>query len=128
MGMMRRCYNPKNKAFAYYGARGIQVCERWHDILNFVEDMSQTYHPGLSLERTNNSLGYSPENCVWATKVAQARNTRSNRLVSYLGKNLCLKEACEVAGLNYSTVQDRIRRGWPLSKSLESHDFQEPGA
>ena len=125
--MMQRCYNPKNKRFASYGARGIHVCERWHDIRNFIEDMYPTYSPELSLERTDNTLGYSLENCVWATDVQQQRNTRSNRLVSYLGKNICLTEACEITGLPYDRVRSRLTKlGWPIKKALESENFSDP--
>ena len=33
--MMRRCYNPQSIAFKSYGAKGIKVCEEWHDRDNF---------------------------------------------------------------------------------------------
>jgi hypothetical protein len=124
--MMKRCYNQKRKNFADYGGRGIQVCERWHDIRNFVADMAPSHQPGLSLERADNNAGYSPSNCVWATKIEQGRNKRNNRLIAYQGKNICLAEAREIAGLPYRQVYDRLRRGWPIEKALESEDFQEP--
>jgi hypothetical protein len=125
-GMMRRCYSQKSPKFAAYGARGITVCERWHSVENFISDLSPSHRPGLSLERVDNDLGYSPENCVWATAVQQQRNKRNNRLVSYLGKLISLAEACEIAGLPYHPVHKRLRRGWSIPQALESENFSEP--
>jgi hypothetical protein len=125
--MMRRCYDQKSERFADWGGRGITVCERWHSVENFVEDMYPTYSPELSLEREDNNLGYSPANCVWATRTEQNRNTRRNRLIAYQGRNVSLAEACELTGLNYKRVHQRIHGyGWSIPRALESTDFQEP--
>jgi hypothetical protein len=64
---------------------------------------------------------------VWATDLQQGRNQRSNRLVSYLGKNICLAEACEIAGLPYPRVEQRLNKlGWSIKKALESENFSDP--
>lgn len=74
--MKSRCYNVNHRAYKNYGARGIFVCERWKaSYQNFLDDMG--YKPdGLSLDRINNDLAYSKENCRWATATQQMRNTR----------------------------------------------------
>lgn len=74
--MMSRCYNPKDPSFINYGARGITVCERWWHVANFIEDMGQKPSLNMSLERQNNDRGYSPDNCVWATRSEQCVNRR----------------------------------------------------
>lgn len=74
--MMYRCYNPKNKNYIEYGGRGITVCDRWHSIENFIQDMFPSYIEGLTLDRIDVDGNYEPNNCRWATKSVQARNTR----------------------------------------------------
>jgi len=66
VGMLTRCYNPKVKIYKYYGGRGIDVDERWHDFSNFYTDMGDRPH-GLQLDRIDNDRGYSKDNCRWAT-------------------------------------------------------------
>lgn len=77
--MVRRCHSPSHHAFKDYGARGITVCDKWKKFEGFIEDMGFQPH-GLSIERINNDLGYSKENCKWATVTEQARNRRATKL------------------------------------------------
>lgn len=88
--MMARCYNPNNKRYKDWGMRGIKVCDRWHNVTNFIEDMYPTYQEGLSIDRIDNNLGYYKENCRWIDKVIQNRNTRLlqvNNKSGYRGAN-----------------------------------------
>lgn len=79
--MVARCNNPDHKDFKHYGGRGISVCVRWQaSFHNFIIDMGARPTPKHSLERRNNNLGYSPSNCVWATKSEQVRNMRTTKL------------------------------------------------
>lgn len=36
--MMARCYNPNATHYQSYGGSGVTVCDRWHNVENFVED------------------------------------------------------------------------------------------
>lgn len=76
----KRCFNPKNKRYPYYGARGITMCQRWAESFDaFLADMGKRPDSALSLDRINNEGNYEPGNCRWATKLTQARNTRRVR-------------------------------------------------
>lgn len=83
--MLSRCYNKNNPAYSNYGKRGIDVETSWHIFENFYKDMGEAAE-GLSLDRIDNSKGYSKENCKWSTWKEQASNRRSNVLIEYNGK------------------------------------------
>lgn len=108
--IMDRCYNPKARSYKHYGARGISVCTRWHDVVNFIADMGDK-PDGLSIDRIDNSKGYSPENCRWATNFEQAQNTRLNRMIEINGECFCLSEWIRRKGISMSTFYYRTKRG-----------------
>jgi hypothetical protein len=78
MNMRQRCLNQGNKDYANYGGRGITICDPWTQFVNFKEDMGEP-GKGLSLDRIDNSKGYSRENCRWATYSQQLTNKRTSR-------------------------------------------------
>ena len=71
-----RCHNENSVNYKDYGARGITMCERWHDIKLFIEDMNSSYKTGLTIDRVNNDLNYDISNCRWTTRSVQSQNTR----------------------------------------------------
>ena len=76
--MVKRCTNPNVWDYKHYGARGITVCKEWLDVTNFVAWCDLTYPKlkGMTLDRIDNSRGYSPENCTWSDKTTQNINQR----------------------------------------------------
>ena len=111
--MVARCTNPKVAYFKHYGGRGITVCERWKDYLNFLADMGEC-PDGYSIERINNDLGYSPDNCKWIPKRSQARNTRN--ALRFEGKPLA--QIAEETGIHYDTLYYRLKKhGTPFKES-----------
>ena len=119
--MNQRCTNPQCKSFPNYGARGIHVDEIWRsDFAAFIDDMGPRPDDTHTLERLDNNGPYSPTNCVWASRTKHSRNTRRTIKVTFEGDVICLKDACTRAGLSYSAVRARIRRGWSVDRALST--------
>jgi hypothetical protein len=124
--MVRRCVDADDPNFHNYGGRGIAVCDRWlrgemgmDGIECFIADMGPRPTRFHSIDRRNNDGNYEPDNCRWATKREQNRNKRSNKLVELDGEILCLKDACTLAGANYSSVQFRLSRGLSFDDAVK---------
>jgi len=78
--MVSRCYYENRPDYPYYGGRGITVCDRWRNsFVAFYEDMGERPE-NMTLDRVDNSKGYSPENCRWATLETQQANTRTCKI------------------------------------------------
>ena len=118
-GMMDRCYKAGATGYGNYGARGIFVCEKWHDANGFIEDMWASYSPELLLDRIDNDGPYTKENCRWSTTLQQARNKRTNKNMTLGGITKCLSDWAIELGLPKSTIQNRLRRGWSVVQTLD---------
>lgn len=110
--MMSRCYRENDCSYKYYGGRGIKVCDEWHDIANFEKWADETYIPNTTLDRINSDSGYSPANCRWATKSEQANNKSNTHLLTLNGETHTVSEWSKITGINRSTLNNRMWRGW----------------
>lgn len=116
--LFKRCYKSSSPYFGRYGGRGIEVDPRWFTFKGFYTDMGDCPE-GLSLERLNNDRNYWKGNCVWATKITQARNTSTNKMITWQGRTLCVAEWAEVYKITQSLLWQRIYRlGWSVEKAL----------
>ena len=122
--MKGRCYNTSDPAFETVGAKGIIVCDEWKDSFeNFYHwSMGNGYQPGLVIDRLNKGDNYSPENCRWVTRADRSNNSVNNIILTYAGYSLTCKEWMDVTGLSSSTMSDRIKLKWPVSKILHNRE------
>ena len=117
--MIGRCTNPNDRDYRNYGGRGITVCERWRKFVNFLKDMGEHPTDKHSIDRIDNDKGYCQSNCRWALPKEQARNRRTNRLISHGGRTLCLIEWAEECNIRYRTLHHRIfTLKWSIEKAL----------
>lgn len=119
--MIDRCHNSKCKSYTNYGSRGITVCVEWrgnNGLEKFISDMQDKAFRELTLERVDNSKGYSPQNCIWASRRAQSRNTRRNVRVEHGGKILVAADWDRKIGFPKGTVRRRIRNNWSVENAL----------
>lgn len=103
--MINRCTNPKYKEYHLYGGRGITVCERWLlDFKYFFEDMGAKPTSSHSIDRIDNSSGYLPSNCKWATKSEQNYNKRNSINVTINNTRYNSSEFLEMLTINYGQL------------------------
>lgn len=120
-GMRRRCSNPNDAAWRYYGGRGIKVCARWDESFSaFLEDMGRRPSPKHSIDRyPDNNGDYEPGNCRWATSKEQCRNTRANYLLEYGGETKCVSEWADQYGVSSSILYSRlVKLGWTFEEAV----------
>lgn len=127
-GMIARCYNPKHKAYKWYGARGIGVCDRWRtSCADFVKDMGPKPTRRHSIDRINNDGDYEPSNCVWATPKQQASNRKYRggkyqRFLTHDGRTQSLTQWAKEIGITHVRLHRRMqaceRRGVDVSEAF----------
>lgn len=111
--MRHRCNNPKDKEYASYGGRGITVCNRWQSSFeNFIADMGVKPSAGHSLDRIDNSEGYGPGNCRWATRIEQQNNTTRNVRLEFYGLRKTITEWSRISQIPFCTISSRLKHGW----------------
>lgn len=117
--MLQRCENPKHTGFSYYGGRGIQVCDRWHDFNNFLADMGEP-PPRYTLDRIDVNGNYEPSNCKWASRREQSNNRRNNTLITFDGETHTIANWARLKNLTKGALITRISNKWPLEKALNT--------
>ena len=88
--MKRRCYDPKNKSYRWYGGKGIKICDEWiYSPSSFVKwSLENGYEENLTIDRIDASKDYSPQNCKWITMEENARKDKKSNLITVNGMTL----------------------------------------
>lgn len=98
-----------------YGKRGIRVCQRWDDFMNFKEDMYDSYLEArktinkVQIDRIDNGGNYCKANCRWVDSKTNCNNKTTNIYINNpeTGEIKTLKQWTECHGLNYYTIRSR---------------------
>lgn len=118
LGAKYRCGNPHNKAWVYYGGRGIEMCAEWREnFKTFLDDMGPCPQ-GFTLERKDVNGHYQPNNCIWETRLGQARNRRNNLTFTFHNETHCLTEWADITGITLTCLRERVRNGWTAERAL----------
>lgn len=126
-GIVTRCTKTDHHNYAYYGGRGVRVCDRWRfgegdlsGIECFLADIGPAPTKAHTVDRIDVNGNYEPGNCRWATRKEQARNFRRNIWVEYKGERRLLIELCEAVGMNPQVAKNRIERGWSVEDAVHA--------
>jgi len=120
----QRCFNPKAKAFLRYGGRGILMDDNWKNSFpTFMADVGLAPSKHHSIDRIDNSLGYSKANCRWATAKEQTRNKSCNIILSAFGekKLMCDWSDDLRCAVSYGTLRERVAKwGWDHEYAIKT--------
>ena len=117
--MKDRCYEENCISYVNYGAKGIKICEEWLVFENFYKwSLENGYAETLSIDRIDGTKDYCPENCRWATQYEQSNNRCNNHLLTYNGQTLTIRQWSDVTGIEWYTINNRIKRGWSVERAL----------
>lgn len=122
--MKQRATGDDIKPYTKECYRGVTVCDDWSNSFESFRDWSfnHGYADDLTIDRIDNSGDYTPENCRWADKRTQMLNRVATHWITYKGETKALVEWCELLGLDYKFVHNRIvKHGW-----LPERAFTEP--
>jgi hypothetical protein len=125
-GMIKRCYNINHKSYKDYGGRGIAVCDEWLGsfIAFYTWAIESGYDNGLTLDREDNNMNYSPDNCRWVNLIIQANNRRDNVWYNFNDTKMTLAQICRYFGIidKRRLVKQRIQKyGWNLIDAINAY-------
>ena len=125
--MHRRCRYPSEKSYPRYGGRGIIVCERWGEYVNFLADVGRSPTAEHQIDRIDNDGNYSPDNVKWSTRSEQIRNSTKARYLEYDGKRMTIGDWSKHLGINRQTLQMRLDKyGYTVAQALSTPIRQKP--
>ena len=97
------------------------MCDEWYyDYEKFKEwALNNGYSDELTIDRIDNSKGYSPDNCRWVTPKEQANNRTSNTIIEYKGERLTISQMAEKYNVSRYLISQRLRAGWTVIDAIE---------
>lgn len=122
--MKRVCYNPRNRGYCDYGAKGITVHDNWrYDFQAFLDHVGRK-PPGHHLIRIDRDRPFEPGNVRWSV----GKENLNTITTDIDGITLPLTEWATISGVKRMTVWQRYRRdGWSAKNAVFTPPGHEPG-
>lgn len=111
-GIVTRCYNPEDRAYRWYGKKGIKICEEWlENRLSFEQwALANGYQKGLTIDRIDESKDYCPENCRWITGSDNSKYKSTTKILKVDEEEHTGREWADVLNLGTNTINMLLRK------------------
>lgn len=107
-----------------YFNRNIVVCDEWKTSYTTFRNwcINTGYKPGLQIDRINNNLGYSPDNCRFVEPRINVNNRRNTFYVNYNNVKYPIMDLLRDKKLTKQkeTIISRIKRGWNVEIAINT--------
>lgn len=121
----KRCTCRTDEKYQKYGAKGITLCDEWKDSFVAFRDWAyatgydQNAPPGkCTIDRIDNTAGYSPDNCRWVDRSVQQNNRSVNHRLTARGETHTIAEWSKISGLTFGQIFKRIQLGWDNESAI----------
>lgn len=150
--MHKRCFDPNHENYIHYHDKGITICNEWlRSIIGYNENNSPIYsddfsglirfaewsyftpsgyNPNIldiSINRINNDIGYSPNNCIWCDMFLQQSYRTDNSIIDFYEAEYTVAAIARKFNLDKDFVKNRIKYGWPIEDVLFIPDIGKNG-
>lgn len=108
--MIKRCTYAKNPHYKkYYIDKGIAVCDRWMNFDNFIADMGARPSLKHSIDSADGGMGYSPDNCRWATAQEQMDNRKDVPKLTFHEQTRTIRGWARELGVSDTLIRARLK-------------------
>jgi len=107
--IVARCNYENTRSYKDYGGRGIKCL--YSDYKDFLADVGPAPTKKHTIDRIDNNGNYEKGNCRWITMSEQARNKRSNVLITINGVTKIQSDWAKELNIPVSTLHNRIAIG-----------------
>lgn len=129
-GIKTRCYDKNDKAYRWYGAKGIKICDEWMNNPKLFEEwaINNGYADNLTIDRINENKNYCPENCQWITIKRNAKYKSTTSLINIDGEIHTGREWADILHLGTNIINTYIRKyGEENTKDFIRKYLRNPG-
>lgn len=119
-GITRRCYDPHDRAYCWYGAKGIRICDEWIDNPKEFETwaLRNGYTDEMTIDRIDSNKNYEPTNCRWIDLISNSKYKTSTKLIDIDGVIHTGREWANECEFGCNTINTMLRK-YPEDKVKE---------